>query len=233
MSTGNANPNVSNQASIVVRPIFTGDYAAADEGSYFTSWMAATANTAVATTTQALGTTSPSLVIFNGNPAGGYNIYMRTVKFRMTAVTTGATTVEHVGVLNSSNVTHTTIPATGMSAPVNVNGASQQVSKALLYGGVNVCMTPGQLARIVHTGPVAGSIPIVLDAWTFCYGEPVTAQESFIETAATVKSIKVSLPPVIIAPQQYYTLGLWGASWAASAQTYRMDVGFIERPSGL
>lgn len=232
MSTGHANPNVSNQASTVSRIIFGGDYAAADEGSYFTSWMAATANTAVAVTTQALGTTSPVLVVFNGNPAGGYNVYMRTVKFRITAAQTGLTTVEHVGVLNSSNVTHTTIPATGMSAPVNVNGSSNNSSKTLLYGGVNVCMTPGQLARIVHTGPVVGIIPIVLDAWIFSYGgaDMFGANQ---EAATTTKTVTVALPPVIIAPQQYYTLGLWGASMAASAATYRMDVGFIERPSGL
>ena len=233
MSTGKANPNVSNQASTVSRILFNGDYAAADEGSYFTSWMAATANTAVAVTTQALGTTSPVLVVFNGNPAGsGYNVYMRTVKFRITAAQTGLTTVEHVGVLNGSNVTHTTIPATGMSAPVNVNGSSNNSSKTLLYGGVNVTMTPGQLARIVHTGPVAGIIPIVLDSWIFNYGGP-SMFGNMQEAVTTTKILTIALPPVIIAPQQYYTLGLWGASMAATAATYRMDVGFIERPSGL
>lgn len=231
MSTGNANPNVSSQASTLSRVIFVGDYAAADEGSYYTSWLAATANTAVAVTTQALGTTSPVLVIFNTNPIGGYNLYMRTVKFRITAAQTGLTTLEHVGVLNSSNVTHTTV-GTAMSAPANVNGSSGTTSGVLLYGGVNVTMTPGQLARIVHTGPVVGIIPIVLDSWIFSYGGPDTFG-GLQEAVTTTKMQTIALPPVIIAPRQYYTLGLWGAAMVASAATYRMDVGFIERPSGL
>ena len=53
--------------------IFSGDYQAAIEGKYFTSWQAAETNTAVATTTQVLGSTSPSFVIFNGQPEGGKN----------------------------------------------------------------------------------------------------------------------------------------------------------------
>tara|TARA_R110000868_G_scaffold13014_1_gene61238 strand:- start:1420 stop:2115 length:696 start_codon:yes stop_codon:yes gene_type:complete len=230
MSTGNANPQISSAVSTLVRPIFTGDYAAADEGSFYTSFLGATANTAVAVTTQALGTTSPVLVIFNGNAVGGYNLYMRYANFRITAAQTGLTTVEHVGVINASDVTHTTV-GTAMSAPVNVNGGSNNSSKALLYGGVNVTMTPGQLSRIVHTGQVVGIIPIVLDSWHFNYGDTgITGQMQ--EAATTTKIIAVNLPPVIIPPQTYYTLGLWGASMAATAATYRMDVGFIERPSG-
>jgi hypothetical protein len=207
--------------------ILQGDYLAAEEGKFFTSWLGATANTAVATTTQALGTTSPSLVIFNSQPEGGRNIYMRFAKFEITAATTGLTTVEHVGVLNSGSV-HTTV-GTLMSTPENVNGASGNASLTRLYGGVNVMATPAAASRIIHTGTVDTSIPIVLDNWVLAYGEPVSSGSNLIGTKTLVKQITVPIPPVIIAPQQFYTLGFWGASWAASAPTYRMSVGFIEK----
>jgi hypothetical protein len=232
MSTAaQGNANVSQANSQPVRTIFFGDYAAADEGSYFTAWLGATANTAVATTTQALASTSPSVVIFNGNPAGGYNIYMRTLKVRMTVVTTGTTTVEHIGVLNPNTGAQTTV-GTAFNAPNNVNSASGTASKAALYGGVNVMATPGAGSRIVHTGPVTAIIPIVLDQWQFTYGDVGQGNTFGTVIGTTGSSVSVNLPPVIIAPQWFYTIGFWGASWAASAPTYRLDVGYIERPSG-
>lgn len=205
---------------------FTGDYAAAAEGRYFTSWLAATASTAVATTTQALASTSPSLVIYNDQPEGGKSMYLRRLRFLMTAVTTGATTAEHVGIINASGATHTTV-GTLMSTPVNVNGGSGVGSLARLYGGVNVCATPAAQARIVHTGNITNAIPIVLDSWEFVFGEP-GLPVNLIGTMSLVKRITIPVSPVIIPPRTYYTLGFWGASWAASAPTYRISAGWIE-----
>lgn len=231
MSTGAANSNPSGQQSSMVRPIFFGDYAAADEGSYYTAWLAATANTATATTTQALASTSPSIVIFNSNPAGGYNLYLRTLKFRSTAVTTGTTTVEHVGVLNPNAGAQTTV-GTPFNVPNNVNSASGTASRAQIWGGVNVMATPAAGSRIAHTGPVSAIIPIALDQWVFSYGDTGSGSNWNAVIGTTGTSLSINLPPVIIAPQWYYTIGFWGASWAASAFTYRIDVGYIERPSG-
>lgn len=205
--------------------ILSRDYLAAEQGSYFTSWLGATANTAVATTTQALGTTSPSWVIYNGQPIGGKNLYIRFAKFEITTATTGLTTVEHVGVLNSGSV-HTTA-GTLMATPINVNGSSGEGSLSVLYGGVNVMATPAAASRIVHAGTVDNTIPVVLDNWTLVYGEGATNMNK-IGTMTLVKTISVAVSPVIVAPRQYYTLGFWGASWAASAPTYRMSVGWLE-----
>ena len=208
--------------------ILSRDYIAAEAGKYFTSWAAAAANTAVATTTQALGTTSPHLVIWNGQPTGGKNIYMKGVQFGTTAVSTGRTTLEHVGVLNDNTGAHTTV-GTLMSTPVNVNGASGNASLTKLYAGVNVMSTPAAGSRIVHTGRVHMIIPIVLDVWNFVYGEPTAETSAPVETLAKVKIVNVALPPVIIAPQSFYTLGLWGASNGSDADTVRVSVSWIEQ----
>ena len=230
MSQGLANTSYPVSGSTKVSSIFPGDYAACDEGSYFTSWIAATASTAVATTTQALGATNPTLAVINGQPSGGYNIYMRYVRLLMTAVTTGATTAQHVGSLDPLNPKLSTI-GTAMSSPNSTNSASGVLSKAVLYAGVNVASALSAPGRIVHTGVVTNSIPIVLDTWTLAYGEPAS-NSNLIGTMSLVKNIVVPIPPVIIAPGWTYTLGFWGASWAASAPTYSIEVGFIERPQG-
>lgn len=233
MSTGTANPNIGSATSAATRPIFSPAYSLADEGSYFTAWLAATASTAVATTSQALGTTSPSFVVYNANPAGGYNLYMQSLKIRLTVVTTGTTTVEQVGVITPGIANLTTVGSI-FSGPLNVNGASGINSRAIIYGGVNVCNAPTAVpgSRIVHTGPVTAIIPIALDQWEFYYGEPGSGAGWNAVIGTTGAAIRVALPPVIIPPQTYYSIGFWGASWAASAPTYRTDIAYVERPSG-
>ena len=96
---------------------------------------------------------------------------------------------------------------------------------------MNVAAALSAQGRLVHTGVVTNSIPIVLDTWTLAYGEPAS-NTNLIGTMSLVKNIVVPIPPVIIAPGWTYTLGFWGASWAASAPTYSIDVGWIERPTG-
>ena len=233
MSTGAINPNVSNQPSALTRTMFPGDYAAADEGSYFSNWLGATASGANAVTTQALGLANPLVVVHNKNPAGGYNIYMRSIKLRTTTAVTGTTSVYHAGSLNP-NIGTLTATGTVLTGPNNVNSASGNTSLAGVYGGVITATAqasaPG--SRIVHTGPVAGVIPIVLDSWLFAYGEPVNASIALQEATTTTKIIGVSLPPVIIAPQWFYIFAVWGPSWQAAAASYTYDVCYIERPSG-
>jgi len=47
-----------------------------------------------------------------------------------------------------------------------------------------------------------------------------------------VSARTVPMAPVILAPGWWFTLGFWGASQAASADTYGWEIGYIERPSG-
>lgn len=234
MSQATANPNVTTQNSMPTRPIFAGDYGAADEGSYFTATIGtATASTAVAITTQALGTANPHIVVKNNNPAGGMNIYMRSINLRVTTATTGITSVNHVGVLNPNAAAFTTT-GTLFTGPSNVNANSGTTSGALIYGGVNVCTTQGSSpgSRIVHGGPVTSIIPIVLDQWQFSFGEAGGGNAFGTVIGTTTSFISVALPPIIIAPGWFYTFGLWGPSWAASAPSYLYNIAYIERPSG-
>lgn len=205
--------------------IFSGDYQAAVEGKFFTSWQTTTTNTAVATTTKALASTSPSFVIFNGQAEGGKNMHLRYVKLALAELGASMDTAEHVGILNSGSV-HTTV-GTLMSTPINPNGDSGQGSLAKLYGGVNVMSTPAAASRVVHTGTIDTGLPVVDDAWTFVYGEE-GINTNLIGTRTLSHSLTIPIGPVIIAPQQFYTLGFWGDSWAANSFDYRANIGWIE-----
>lgn len=229
MSTGGANTNISNTSSSKVVNIFAGDYAAADEGSFFTAQQAATPTTAVATTTQVLAQANPTVAIRNNNPAGGYNLYLRYIKLYMTAVTTGTTSAQAVGTLDPMPAKLTTI--TTAIAGGNVNSASGTTSNAAVYGGVLIAAATSAFGRVAHINTVTNSIPIVLDTWTLLFGEPAS-NSNLIGTMTLVKNICVPCPPVIIAPGWWYTLGFWGASWAAAAPTYTIECGWVERPSG-
>ena len=232
MSQGVANPNIAFSASSKTMSIFAGDYAACDEGSFFTSWLGATASTAVATTTQALAQTNPTIAIQNLWPLGSnsYNIYLRSIKLYMTAVTTGATSAQCVGTLDPLPTKLTTV-GTAMGSPMNTNSSSGVASRAAIYAGVNVAAATSINGRIAHIGTVTNAIPIILDNWVLAYGEPESVG-TMIGTMTLVKKIVVPVPPVVIAPGWWYTLGFWGASWAAAAPSYTIEVSYIERPSG-
>lgn len=234
MSQGQANPNIAITGSSKVVSIFPGDYAACDEGSYFTSNLAATASTAVSCSTQALGATNPALAIINtatANAAGtAPNIYIRYIRMLFTAVDTGLTTLQAVGSLDPLNPKLSTL-GTLTNTAVSTNSNSSVLSKATIYAGVNIASALSAPGRIVHAAVLTNSIPIVLDTYIMAFGEPVSTY-NLIGTMSLVKSVVVPVPPVIIAPGWTYTLGLWGASAAASAATIQWDIGWIERPSG-
>jgi hypothetical protein len=122
MSQGNANPNISTSASSKVMPVFSGDYGAADEGSYFVSTLANTASTAVACTTQALADTNPALGMFNGQAAGGYNIYLRYIKMRVTVVG-GTNSSKNYSAIVEQRTDKLSTTGTALGTPQNVNTA--------------------------------------------------------------------------------------------------------------
>lgn len=230
MSQGQANPNIAISPSQKVAPIFTGDYAAADEGSYFVSTLAATASTAVACTTQALADTNPSLAIYNGQSAGGYNIYLRYIKAKITAVG-GSNTSKNYSAIVDNVLAKLSTTGTLLGTAYNTNTASSTLSKMLGYGGVNIAAAAGASWRRVGDGQVVGAVEVAFDEWVFDFASPVMGK-NLIGTTTLVSARTIPMPPVILAPGWWFTLGLWGASQAAAADTIGWEVGFIERPSG-
>lgn len=230
MSQGVSNPSITVTPSAKVAAMFPGDYSAADEGSFFTSYLGATTTTAVALTSNTIANANPILAIQNQWPPGGYSIYLRYVKMFITAVSTSNTSVNYATSLDPLQVKLTTV-GTALSAPANVNSNSGVASKAALWSGVNVAAALSANARQIGSGQVASAIDVAFDEYIFHFGQPVFGGD-MIGSVSAVKRISVSHAPVVIAPQWWFTLGVWGASWAASAWTFAIEVGWIERPSG-
>lgn len=233
MSQGQANTSYSITSSSKSSLIFAGDYAAADEGSFYTCTQANTAGTAVATTTQVLGAANPVLAIMNGWPVGpnSYNIYLRYIKVGLIVVSGSAanTSVNYVMTLDPMQAKLTTI--TTVLVPQNVNTTSGVLSKAQIYGGVLVAAAQSAQGRLVGAGQVSGAIQIAFDEWIFHFGDP-SQDGSMVGTQSLVKRIGVGVNPIIIGPQTWFTLGVWGASWAAFANNYAIEIGYVERPIG-
>jgi hypothetical protein len=229
MSQGQPNPNVVYAASQKVMPIFTGDMGAADEGSYFVSTLAPTAGTAVACTTQALADTNPSIALYNGNASGGFNTYLRYIKARVTAVG-GSNTSKNYSAILDNVLAKLTTTGTALGTPQNVNTGSSTAAKTQLNAGVLIAAAASANVRRVGDGQVGGSVEVAFDEWIFTFGD--SANKNLIGTTTLVSARVVPLPPVILAPGWWFTLGLWGASQAAAADTIGWEVGFIERPSG-
>lgn len=231
MSQGQANLNFPITNSSKVSTIFPGDYTAADEGSFFTAVQAPTAGTAVATTTAVLGQANPIFAINNQWPIGtnGQNLYLRYIKLVLTAVGSGNSSLNYVATTDTlqSKLTTATTPLTIN----NTNSASGQVSRAVAYGGVLVAAASSAGARTVAQGQVVGSLQVAFDEYIFLFGQP-SYNVSMIGTQTLVKRIAIPMPPVILGPQTWFTLGLWAASTAAAANTIGIEAGWIERPPG-
>ena len=211
-------------------PIFSGDYAAADEGSYFVSTLAPTASTAVACTTQALADTNPAIGIQNGQGTGGYNIYLRYIKVRVTVVG-GSNTHKNYSALVDNLTVKLTTTGTALGTPQNVNTSSSVASKAALWGGVNIAAAQTGNGRRVGDGLVVGAVEVAFDEWVFDFASPVMGK-NLIGTTTLVSARTIPMAPCVLAPGWWFTLGFWGTSQAAAADTFGWEVGYIERPSG-
>lgn len=235
MSQGQANSNVNITNTSKVVNIFAGDYAAADEGSFFVMSDAIRASTAVACTTQALANTNPALAIQNTWPVGlnSPNIYLRYIKVVATTVAGSNTSVNYSSVLDNLIPKLSTLGA-GVLSAVNTSTSSVgggTLSKAVGYTGVNIASAGSASARQVGAGQVEGNLNVAFDEWIILFGPPAAGGD-VNGTVTNAKRVSVYHAPVIIGPQWTYTLGFWGASQAASAASYTMEIGFIERPAG-
>lgn len=230
MSTGQANPNYSLLNSAKSNSVLMPDSGGADEGSFFTSVLAATASTAVANTTQATGALNPAIALFNGNLPGGYNMYLRYLKIFVTVVGGSNTHKSYVSQVDNLPVKLTTV-GTALGAPKNVNTSSPTQSGMQGWGGVNVAAAQTAAGKQLGIGVVTGAVEVAFDEWIFDFG-PASYSKNLIGTTTLVSARTVPMCPVILAPGWWWTLGLWGASQAASADTYTIELGWTERPSG-
>src|ERR1700722_805953 len=200
MSTGQANANYGITTSSKVAVTFPGDYTLCDEGSFFVATQAATATTAVGTSTQALANTNPIFAMFNSAPAPAAgnvttpNVYVRYLKVTVTTDYSGASSLNYTSYLDNASGKLSTITTPLTSNNGNTGSSVLPVGKA--YGGVLIATAGSASGRQYAAGQMVGSPPVVLDEWVFDFGPPVYGK-NLIGTTTLVSCRTVPHPPII------------------------------------
>jgi hypothetical protein len=239
-----ANPNFPGASSQKVSNLWNADYALADEGSYFVganAWTAA--NTGIVITASIAddalpaGATSapnsPSMIIYNAENANNPNavsIYPRYCKVTTKVIPLTTVTWYYAWRLDNTNRYASGGTALTMN---NVNpGSTRGTKSAVTFGVLAVTSTTVSSAnRLVSNGSLAGAAPVVLDTYLWQFGAPGLAMDS--ARLATVKSMTIQAPPVVIPPGWSLQLELWGATYGATGAQYDVEWGHVERTPGL
>jgi hypothetical protein len=221
----------------VTNPMVRKAHNLADEGSYFVT---NNAQTGVAmTTTSAFSATAPFVVVQNGNPVGGRNIYLDYINLVCTVAGTAASGLTYTGAaLYIDSILRYTSGGSQLTAINSPNmGAVNAKSGATIYAGAitaaaasgNVRALSGlRVARPALSGTVA---TVVGDTLCFNFGGVEGGSGGNISITAGVASIvPIPMPPVVIPPQSSALLYLfYAASGTPVAAQWAPEIGHWER----
>lgn len=185
------------------------------EGSYYTICNP-TAGTAIADgNASGFVTTTPLLVVYNGNASGGKSIYMDYLDLIVTAAAgTSSTNFVAAHYVDTGNRW-----SSGGSAitPANVNPGSSLTSAGVVHFGA-ITATAANAQRQLHNEILRTVIPVIGDKYKFRYGDTVGATAGMPLEGTTQLERVVSLPGIVIPPQCSYCLYTWGASQGTARQ---------------
>jgi len=219
-------------------------HALADEGAlYILSTTDATATkaamTGIATTTSVIDdlTTSavcaqvrPTLYFANTAPVSdtdAKSIYPLWMRFQVTAAPSSATAWNWA--IRGDYTPRYTSGGTRMN-PINVNMGSSQNSQAIAYFGAITAAIASSSQRVLGSGQVQSTIPVVKDQWVFTFGD--FSAPTNVLTASAAKNLTIPCGPMVISPGTNITLEMWGAS-CAGAPAWEFEMGYAERITGL
>ena len=235
-----ANPSFPSQSAQKVANLWNNQYASADEGAFFIV-NTPTPGTAVAmvqavqddaATAGAHGQAAPLIYIRNKAAAGdpnGKSIYLQYIRLLIgSQAWTSATDVNFS--LRADSTERWTSGGT-LYVPTNANTGSSVASNAGVYFGANVTALPSANQRLLSHGQIQGTIPLPKDQWLFTFGD-VSGPTNMLGASA-IKNITIPCGPVVVAPGWNVQLDIWAGSLGAVAPTFELEMGFVERVSGL
>lgn len=215
------------------QPLVRKNHNLADEGSFF---VANNAQAGIAmTTTVAFSAVAPFLIVYNGNAAGGKNIYLDQLNLITTAAGSAAAAL-------------TLIQA---AAVIDTGNRLSSGGTALTGKSVNMVLNPSTGAVITAGAPVAtaatGSArtiaglrtlrPVVSATVADVVGEMKVLNFGAVEggsagtiTIANANIIPVSLPPIVIGPgQSALVYVFYAAATTPVAASYAPELSYWER----
>ena len=200
-------------------------HALAQEASYF-SICNPTAGTAIADgNASGFVTTTPTLLIFNNNAAGGKSLYLDALDLIVTTAA-GASSTNFVAAAYLDTGNRYTSGGSAIT-PANVNMLSALTSGSIVHFGA-ITATASNAQRQIYNEIIRTVISVVGDKYKFRFGETAPSVAGMpLEGTLQVERI-CQLPPVVIPPQCSFMLYTWGAS-QGTARQHTFTGGFWER----
>lgn len=210
-----------------VSPVTNKEFFAADEGSMFVA-VNPTAGTGIlghpAPTT--FDETKPYLNIYNGNSAGGSNIYVQRILLVDTVVSVGDTRTQFNFTID--NINRYTSGGTALSV-ANTNMLSGTTSGASIFAGATVAPAAGSARRLLGNYVIKGAnIDVVWDQVEFVFGSTGGSTGGLLTPTTTATHFTRYMPAIVIGPGQSFLMYQWAAS-QSTGPTYEVIVDYIER----
>ena len=221
---------VANQIEQKVLPIWNRDQGLTAEGGLFVATNP-TPGTAIATTTSITteDQTKPVLLLQNGYSAtdsNAKNLYPISLNMLISQVPTSATDWQLAIRLDLQSAKYTSGGST--ITPVNCGGNSSATSPAKIYFGAVVGLTMStSLGRLVSRRQINSVVPVTKDQWYFSFGDTGSSSDQ-IAGGAGAKNVNFTLPPIVLAPQWWLAIDMWGGSNAA-APSWEFELVYAER----
>ena len=214
-----------------VSSIWTRDQAGAAEGSYFVATNP-TPQTGIALTASKTAEvqTTPDLLIQNNYSTSDVNakdIIPIRLTMLWTAIPTSITYLQAVIRLDNTAAKYTSGGST--LAPKNTNTRYGNTTGAVAYAGAITGLTANATdGRLVYNGMVSPTVPVIKDSIVFEFGS--AAGTVSYENTASVNSVHtVVVPPVVIGPQWWFYLNMFGGSSSGGSPAVELVLEYVER----
>jgi hypothetical protein len=219
----------------IVQAVTNKQHGAGDEGSLFlTRTPTPGTGTASITAPTAYVATSPYIIVTNGNPAGGKNLWMDRIHLNLITPGTSSTDLQFTTALDavarytSGGIggANTNVAAI-MAGPYPTNSGAPIATNALVYAGALVAAAASNANRLLCTRSLRTAIAIAKDQYDITFGAD-QALDGILVSGAAIAQRSIPHPAVCIAPGGSFLFHLYGTAMAA-ATTCEVEIQHIER----
>lgn len=206
-------------------PVGIGRWPLALEGSYFKA-ISPTPGTGIAQAiTTAFSATAGALSLFNGDSAGGAQIYLDYIRLINTVV--GASTTRSEALVAIDNIQRYSSGGSLLTA-VNPNMDSSLAGVGVPRFGALVFAAESGSVRRLSRFQLRTAIMVQYEEWLITFGSEQGAGTTTLSGTAAQRNI-VDAGPAVVGPGHTLTLHLWNPANAATPPSWEVEVGWWER----
>ena len=174
-----------------------------------------TIGTAVAITATAQGAftaTAPAFLIKNNDAAGGKDVILKRLTMVVGAAGSTLTSLDCAVVVDATN-RYTSGGAT--ASIVNVRSDQSNSTVAQIYQASTAIVSPAATAsaRMVARRRLRSQIPVISDQYILNFGTD-SQNDNAVFSGTTSNLVSLHVAPVVIPPQSFALIYLWGTSMA-------------------